>query len=135
MWMTLTVVLPFWTSGLIQVTTAKNEAVGLLLDDASHEIMFTHFDFISRLIEKAYAIGGECYNSVVRVFTSKAMAGERSGKSGEPFPTDLYIFEESNKLLQTLGTGTPVHRLFASLSEYAKEKIERKKVRDEEIFG
>lgn len=112
----------------------KTQGVGLLVSDAPSGFIFSHSRFVSELLEKSYLVGTDCYRSVERDLFSSAISGMRSGPSGEPMPQDVELRDQAKESTQKYPVGSPTHRFYFSLMEYAEASIRDSLARDEEIL-
>jgi hypothetical protein len=112
----------------------KIQGVGLLIKDAPSGFVFSHSEFVSRLIEKSYKIGEDCYRTVTSAISSSATHGARTGISGQPMPQDVKLRDQAKDLSQKFPMGSPTQRFYFSLCEHAELSIRNSLVRDEEIF-
>jgi hypothetical protein len=69
----------------------KIEAVGYFLEEAESEFLFSHIDFISRILEKANQISEECFQNVKSSLFHMATSGGKHGTLGQPYPEDIQL--------------------------------------------
>lgn len=112
----------------------KVQAVGLLVKDAPSDFVFSHSEFVSRLLEKSYMVGGDCYRNVASGLFSSAFSGVRSGTPGRPMPQDIKLRDQANNLSQKFPAGSPTQRFYFALARHANASIRHSLARDEEIF-
>ncbi len=112
----------------------KIQGVGLLLKDAPPGFVFSHSEFVSRLIEKSYEVGEDCYRAVTSNLSSPANFEGGTGISGQPMPQDVKLRDQAKELSQKFPMGSPTQQFYFSLWEHAKSSIRNSLARDEEIF-
>ena len=112
----------------------KIQGVGLLVKDAPPGFIFSHPEFVSRLIEKSYITGEDCYRTVTSNLSTSATCGVRSGISGQPMLEDVKLRDRAKELSQKFPRGSPTQRFYHSLWEHAKSSICDSLARDEEMF-
>ncbi|NQE06102.1 hypothetical protein C5S32_09555 [ANME-1 cluster archaeon GoMg1] len=112
----------------------KIRGVGLLVKNAPPEFIFSHSEFVSRLIEKSYAVGDDCYFIVTSNLSSRAILGVRTGIAGKPMPQDEKLRDQAKNFSQKFPVGSPTQRFYLSLSERAELSIRNSLARDEELF-
>ena len=112
----------------------KIQGVGLLVTDAPSGFIFSHPEFVSRLIEKSYITGEDCYRTVTSNLSTSATCGVRSGISGQPMLEDVKLRDRAKELSQKFPRGSPTQRFYHSLWEHAKSSICDSLARDEEMF-
>ncbi len=112
----------------------KIQGVGLLVKDAPSGFIFSHPEFVSRLIEKSYITGEDCYRTVTCDISSPAILEGGTGISGQPMPEDVKLRDQAKELSQKFPMGSPTQRFYHSLCEHAKSSIKNSLARDEEMF-
>jgi hypothetical protein len=112
----------------------KIQAVGVLVKDASCGFVFSHSEFVSRLLEKSYIVDQECYRNVASNLFSLATLGEKSGIPGKPMPQDIRLRDNAKELSKKFPVGSPTQRFYFALVKEAELSIQDSLARDEEIF-
>jgi hypothetical protein len=112
----------------------KIETVSCLLSDAPKAFVFQNVEFVSNLLEQAYDIGDDCYNTVSCDLFQAVTSGSRSGTPGQPFPEDVAIKEQSAAVARQLVAESPSHRFYESLAKDAQGSIKFWEKRWEEQF-
>jgi hypothetical protein len=112
----------------------KIEAVSCLLSDAPKAFIFQNVEFLSNLLEQAYDIGDDCYNTVSSDLFQSVTSGIRSGIPGQPFPEDIAIKEQSAAVARQLVAESPSQRFYESLAKDAQDSIKFWEKRWEEQF-
>ena len=112
----------------------KIKGIALLLREAPRGFVFSNTDFVSKLIEKSYTAGMDCYRSVKSGLFSSAAYGFKRGTPGQPMPEDIELRDQAKKLSQRFQPGSPTQRFYLSLAEHAEEEIRDGLARDEEVF-
>ena len=100
----------------------------------SSEIIFSHADFISRLLEKSYVASIDCYQIIESNLFSLVHSGGYSRLSGQPSPEDEKIRDSSKDLSKKYSMGSVTQRFYVSLSDRAEVYIRDWLARDEEMF-
>ncbi len=112
----------------------KITGVGLLVREAPREFVFSNTDFVSKIIEKSYAAGPDCYRSVKSGLFGSAAYGTKHGAPGQPMVEDVKLRDQVGNVSQRFQQGSPTQRFYLSLAEYAQEEIRDDLARDEELF-
>ena len=112
----------------------KIQAVGLLVRDAPSEFVFSHSEFVSRLLEKAYMVSEDCYRNVTNSLFQSAFSGVRLGTPGQPMPQDIKLRDQAKDLSQKFPMGSPTQRFYFALVRHTEALIHDSLARDEEIF-
>ena len=110
------------------------ESAARLVSQAQPSFVFTHSEFTRNLLERAYAAGHDCYQSVCGSLSGTAMSGTRSRAPGQAAPRDVALRDQAKAVASEFEASTPVHEFYASLSASAEASIERDRLRDEESF-
>ena len=112
----------------------KIRSVGLLVKNAHPGFIFSHSEFVSRLIEKSYEVGEDCYFIVTSNLSSPAILEGGTRIAGQPMPQDVKLRDQAKDFLQKFPVGSPTQRFYLSLSEHAELSIRNSLARDEELF-
>lgn len=112
----------------------KIEAVSCLLRSAPKAFIFQNVEFSSNLLEQAYDIGDDCYDTVSSDLFQSLTSGIRSGIPGQPFPEDIAIKEQSAAVARQLVVESPSHRFYETLAKHAQNSIKLWENRWEEQF-
>ncbi len=112
----------------------KIEAAALLLQSAPSSFLFDHVDFVVEILESAHSISDDCYKNVGSDLFSCAVSGLRQGTPGEPKGHDVNIRDRATEALTKLQPGSPAHRFYESLVQYAEREIKDDLARFEEDF-
>lgn len=112
----------------------KIQAVGLLVEGMPSEIIFSHADFISRLLERSFTTSIDCSRSVENNLILLAFSGGKSGVAGQPMPQDEKIRNLSKDLSGKFPQGSVTQRFYIELARRAEASIRDCLARDEEIF-
>ena len=110
------------------------ESAAHLVSRANPAFVFTHLEFTSNLLERAQAVGHDCYQSVFSSLAGSALSGTRLGVPGQPMPEDVAIRDQASTVAAQFATGSPPHRFYAQIAESAETSIKEKLLRDEERF-
>ena len=94
-----------------------------LLRDLPGDYMWELVDWVNDLLERAYALGDDCYKTVSAALHATVTSGVRSGEAGKPFPADIKQRDRSLSVAATLTVGSPAHRFYTSLVESAQASI------------
>ena len=103
-----------------------------LVSGAQPEFVFNNVEFISNLLERAYAASTDCYRSVDSNLASSALSGTRLGTAGQPMPEDVAIRDQATAVKSQFDAGSPPYRFYDSLVKSAEASIEEKRLSDEE---
>jgi hypothetical protein len=95
--------------------------------------VFTHVEFVTNLLEQAYAAGDECYRIVSSYFRCGVTSGLRIGISGEPFPQDIALQEQASAIAARFIKGSHLYRFYHSIAEYAKANVQEQLALEEEL--
>ena len=112
----------------------KVQGVGLLVKNAHPGFIFSHSEFVSRLIEKSYEVGEDCYRTVTSNLSSPAILEGGTGIAGKPMPQDEKLRDQAKDFSQKFPVGSPTQRFYLLLSERAELSIRNSLARDEELF-
>ena len=105
-----------------------------LLRDLPGDFLWECVDWVNNLLETAYALGDDCYNTVSAGLHVAATSGVRSGEVGKPFPADIKQRDRSMNVVGTLAGGSPAHRFYTSLVESAQSSIRWTQEQHEECW-
>ena len=112
----------------------KIKAVGTLVKEAPSDFVFSHSDFVSKLLTNAQEISDDCYREV-RSNLLKSVENEgRTGIVGEPSPQDQKIRDKAQEFMEIYPAGSPTWDFYKWLSEQAKRSIKGSLERDEEML-
>lgn len=112
----------------------KIKGIGLLLREAPRGFVFSSTDFVSKLIEKSYVAGPDCYRSVKSGLFSSAALGGKHGTPGQPMVEDTKLRDQAKEVSSKFQPGSPTQRFYLSLAKHAEEEIRDDLARDEELF-
>ena len=87
---------------LVKGNQGQMETAAALLEETSTQFVFDQLELVVRALDRAEAFGNECLRKVAGVFYKIAMSGIRSGTPGQPFPQDIALREQCQKLLPQL---------------------------------
>jgi hypothetical protein len=94
-----------------------------LLQEAPHTFVFKHAHLVVDLITKAQRIGPDALKALKSGLFGSAISGVRSGTPGEPFPRDLEVKAECEKILQGLSKFSPAYEVYEALLKDAEKNI------------
>ena len=112
----------------------KIQAVGSLLKDAPPEFIFSHSEFVSRLIEKSYEAGEDCHRVVTSNLCSSATNEARLRMPGQPASQDVTLRDQAEDMSQKFPMGSPTQQFYSLLWKHAESSIRDNLARDEEMF-
>jgi hypothetical protein len=112
----------------------KIETASCLVSDAPKAFVFTNVEFVANLLEQAYDLGDNCYQTVTYDLFNSATSGVRGGTPGQPFPEDIALQEKSAAVAAQFIVKSPSHRFYDSLAKDAKSCIQFWEKRWEEEF-
>lgn len=113
---------------------ARLETISHLYRHAPRVLVWTKSDWVIKLLERADALGIDCFDRVTSGLYSSVVSGGRSGKPGEPFPEDIEQRDRSLEAVAKLSVGSPAHRFYTSLVKSAEASIHWSAERDAERF-
>jgi hypothetical protein len=106
----------------------KVQAASYLLCDAPKAFVFTNVEFVANLLEQAYDLGDDCYQTVTYDLSNSAINSAtsdfRGGTPGQRFPEDIALQDKSAAIAARLVLGSPSHRFYDSLAKKAKASIQ-----------
>lgn len=94
-----------------------------LLRDLPDDYMWESVDWVNNILERAYALGDDCYNTVSAELHAAVTSGVRTGDASKPFPADIKQRDRSLSAAATLTVGSPAHRFYTSLVKSAQASI------------
>ena len=112
----------------------KIKAAARLVSGARPGFVFQHVEFVSNLLERAYAASDDTYQAVSSTLASIALSGIRSGTPGQPMPEDVATRDQAAAVANTFDAGSPTYRFYDSLARSADASIRYHMQRDEELF-
>jgi len=112
----------------------KIQAIGLLVKDAPSDFVFSHSEFVSRLLEKSYTKNDDCYRSVCGSLFSSALSRAKTGTAGQPMPQDVQLRDQAKELSKRFLIGSPTQRFYLELVNHAEASIRDSLMRDEEVL-
>lgn len=99
--------------------------VSQVLRENYSRFVFVHRTFVIRFLEKAKHEGKEVLDDAVSALYYSATTGLKSGIPGEPFPEDILMRDEAEKVLQEIPRFAPAYRLYELLKKHAEADINR----------
>ena len=112
----------------------KLEVVGDLLREAPNNFVFTHLQFVEKLLEVAQKLGQDLAKDSSSMLYISATTGSRSTTAGEPFPEDIYARDQAKAVLEKLDLSSPARKFYESLVKSAEHAIQDTLDRDAEMF-
>ncbi len=112
----------------------KMKAVGTLVKEAPSDFVFSHSDFVSKLLTNAQEISDDCYKEVRSNLSNSALYGVKTGLMGEPSHEDQKIRDRAQEFMEKYPAGSPTWNFYKWLSEQAKRSIKYSLERDEEML-
>ncbi len=107
--------------------------ISYILSKSSNDLIYDHTDFVIHYLESTNLYSKQCYEEACLALFSSAISGGRSGKLGEPFPEDIRLKKESERVIQEISPFSSAYQFFKDLKKYADENISRS-IRDGEFF-
>ncbi len=120
-----------WLNKISSPTDFK--VISYILSKASNDLIYDHTDFVIHYLESTNLYRKQCYEEACLALFSSAISGGRSGKLGEPFPEDIRLKKESERVMQEISPFSSAYQFFKDLKKYADENISRS-IRDGEFF-
>lgn len=108
-------------------------AIGRLLREAPHSLIFQNRDFVDRLLSAASSMSTTCLEDVAGDLYSVTLSGSRSGKPGQPFPRDIQTRDDARLVLNDLPNGSPARRLYENVLSSAEARIDAQLREGEEL--
>jgi transcriptional regulator with XRE-family HTH domain len=102
---------------------AAFELIANILREAPHTFVFKHAHLVVVLLTKAQRIGPDALKALKSALFGSAISGVRSGTPGEPFPRDLEVKTECEKILQGLSKFSPAYEVYEALLKDAERNI------------
>jgi hypothetical protein len=112
----------------------KIEAVGTLVKEAPSDFVFSHSDFVSKLLTNAQEISDDCYREVRSNLLNSIESEGKTGLVGEPSYEDQQIRDRAQEFMEMYPTGSPTWNFYKWLSEEAKKSIKSWLETDEEML-
>lgn len=103
----------------------KVEAVSLLLSVIPQSFILTRIEFLTKLLEQAYNLGDECYETTTENLFNALIIACREGTVGQPYREDVTLRDQSFAIASQLLIGSPAHKFYSSLVKYAEANITR----------
>jgi hypothetical protein len=110
------------------------EAVSSLLTEAPPSFVFEQEAFTRQLLERAHAAGVECYQRVKDDLFRCATLLEVSRAIGESSAKLIEVRDNARSAAAHSAVGTPAHRFYTEVAEWAEHQLEHEALRDEEIM-
>jgi transcriptional regulator with XRE-family HTH domain len=114
-------------------TAADMRIISQIFNEVHSNFVFEQRIFVFRFLDRAGQHGREVLDDAVSALFRSAITGPRSGTPGEPFPQDLVLRDEAEKVLQEIPRFAPAYRLYEALKNNAKENINGS-LRERETF-
>lgn len=102
---------------------AAFKLIGNILQEAPPKFVFKHAPLIVDLLTKAQRISPDAIKALKSGLFGSAISGIRSGTPGQPFPRDLEVKAECEKILQGLSKFSPAYEVYESLLKDAEQNI------------
>jgi hypothetical protein len=118
-------ILGFVSDWLDTAKPAELKSIGKIFSKASEGFIFAHRALVVRLLEKAAGFGKDVLRSIISDLYGAAISGMRSGVPGEPFPQDVKMKEEADKVLCELPRFSPTYELYDAVRKHAEMDIAR----------
>ena len=106
-----------------------------LLSEAPWRFVFSHEAFTANVLERAYALGDECYKRAMGELYSLTTSGTWEGTPGEPAPRHVEQRDRAADAAARYAEGSPVRRFYEAIRDNAVQEIADELVRDEEEFA
>ena len=98
--------------------------VGYLLQEAPADFLFTHTEFVSRLIERAHQAGLECYEAICEYLMRMESSKAGFWSAEEPLPADVQMRESARDCMGRFPRGSPTGRFYAQIIKNSDNRIE-----------
>jgi len=113
----------------------KIRTVCTLIQKAPPEFLLTNSTFICQILESSKKFNDDCFKEVQATLYDIARFGGRTGTMGEPFPLDVKIKTESEKLAIQYSHSPVTRKFYTILAEKANGWMENTIIDDEDIIG
>jgi transcriptional regulator with XRE-family HTH domain len=107
--------------------------ISQILSEANPSFIFEQKAFVVRFLEKAKLYGKNTLEEAQSGLYRSAISGVRTGTPGEPFPKDIFMRDESEKILSELSRFSPAYSLYESIKKHAEDDI-RISLREREAY-
>ncbi len=94
-----------------------------LMQEANGDFVFRHSDIARRFIHRASQLSPQTQSKVESALFHSAVSGVRSSIPGEPSAKDLYIRDETEKILRNMSRYDLARELYEGLLEHAEQSI------------
>jgi hypothetical protein len=118
-------VLSFLSDWIVVASQGELRIISAILENAEPEFVFKHRNLIVRLLEKAESFGPDLVREIRSMMHNVAVCGTRSGVPGEPFPRDIKMKQEAEKVLAEMPRFSSAYDLFDSIRKHADREIEQ----------
>lgn len=113
----------------------KLQVVADLLRHLPGDFVWEFVNWVNNLLERAHALGDDCYNTVSAGLHASVTSGVRSGEAGKPFPADIEQRDRSLSTTATLTVGSPAHRFYKALVKSAEASIRLTQEQHQEMWA
>jgi len=118
------------------INSGKEEniiAISFLLREANQEFLFSQYEFIGKLLEKATGISAECLKSVKSNLFGIAVSGGTTRTHGQPSQKSIDLKNKGEGVSKKFSTSQPGFKFYLEIAEYGDEEIKRELAMDQEL--
>lgn len=108
-------------------------AISFLLREADQSFLFSRYEFIGTLLEKASAVSTECLKRVKSNLFSIAVSGASTRSHGQPSQKDINLRDNGKEVAKKFQISQPGRNFFEEVSEYGESRIKEELARDQEM--
>jgi len=112
----------------------KLEGVGIIIEDAPENFVFTNPKFVSEMLLVAKPFGSDTLKSARNALAHSTVFRSKHGTPGQPMVEDVELKEKCEKVLPSFSLDSLEHELYSSLLKYANHEIETHTKDDDEIW-
>lgn len=112
---------------------ADMNAICSILDEAPNDFVFQQRVFVDEFLQRASQFGEKSYERATTALYSATTSGLRSGTVGEPFPQDLSMRTNAEKVLQEIPRFSLAYELYDEIRKCAEQRIARS-LREAELY-
>lgn len=102
------------------------EAASQMLSKAPRDFVFSNSMFVVKLLTHGHLLGSEVFKAVSSHLWSSVISGVRHGTPGQPYPEDVAMKENAEKMMHLLPKKSPAWEFFSGLKGQAESFINSK---------
>ncbi|GAB0058721.1 hypothetical protein SIID45300_03076 [Candidatus Magnetaquicoccaceae bacterium FCR-1] len=105
-------------------TLSHAHVVASVLRVVHQKFVIDKTDFVRKVLDQAELIDWQAVDDVIQALTASALDRARFREIGKPFQEDVALQEHAQDILPRLNRSEPAYRLYKSIGDKAKRKIE-----------